>query len=133
VESRLRVYKRQIPNELSNNIDAVREFFLTEIAPFTMSVSAGSSQALEVVRRLLGSDIDGTQFEKFEKMTALAVNIKMARFVSRALGMTKKEADEILALMTPRQPTVIPIGVPNETRPHQAAKTRKEDKKAPDF
>lgn len=115
VEQRLKVYKQEIPAELSQNIDEVREFFLREIAPITMATGAGSSQAKEVVKRLLGSDVDNTQFEKFERMTQLAVNIKMARFVSRRFGMTKKEARDILEAMIPRPPTLIPIpqGAPN--------------------
>ena len=114
VERRLKSYKQQVPSELAHNIDQVREFFLQEIAPITMAVGAGTSQALEVVRRLVKSDVDGTQFEKFERMTAFAVDIKMARFIARALGLTKVEAAEILQAMKPRPPQIIPIGVPNE-------------------
>lgn len=123
VEKRLKSYKEQVPAELANNIDHVREFFLQEIAPITMAAGAGASQALEVVRRLVKSDVDGTQFEKFERMMALAVDIKMARFVARALGLTKVEAAEILQAMKPRPPQIIPIGVPNDRREKETAKT----------
>lgn len=121
VEKRLKSYKQQVPAELAHNIDRVREFFLQEIAPVTMAAGAGANQALEVVRRLVKSDIDGTQFEKFERMMALAVDIKMARFVARELGMTKKEAEGILQAMKPRLPQIIPVGVPND-RQKEASK-----------
>jgi hypothetical protein len=127
VERRLKSYKQQVPSELAYNIDQVREFFLQEIAPITMAVGAGTSQALEVVRRLVKSDVDGTQFEKFERMTALAVDIKMARFIARALGLTKVEATEILQAMKPRPPQIIPVGVP-----HERQERAKEVKKAAD-
>lgn len=114
VEKRLKDYRKEVPAELASNIDEVREFFLREIAPISLAANAGANQAMEVVKRMLGSDIDGTQFEKFERMAALAVDIKMARFIARQFGMTKVEANEILEKMKPRQPTLIPVGVPNE-------------------
>lgn len=117
VDKRLKAYKRDIPPELALNIDGVREFFLTQIAPFTLATGAGSTQAREVVKRLVGSDIDGTQFEKFERMTALAVDIKMARYIAKSLGLKKAEANSILASIQPRQPQIVPIGIPqNENR-----------------
>jgi hypothetical protein len=137
VTKRLKEYKREIPPELAGNIDGVREFFLREIAPFTLATGAGASQAREVVKRLVGSDVDGTQFEKFERMMALAVDIKMARYVARMLGLTKAEASEILASMKPRTPQIVPIGLPqNENRRPEKSRPegRKEaPQKAPDF
>ena len=123
VDKRLKSYRTQVPAELAHNIDNVREFFLQEIAPITMAAGAAANQALEVVRRLVKSDVDGTQFEKFERMMALAVDIKMARFVARALGLTKVEASEILQAMKPRPPQIIPVGVPNDRREKETAKT----------
>lgn len=131
VDKRLKMYRQQIPQELSDNIDKVREFFLREIAPITLAAGAGASQAQEVVKRLVKSDIDGTQFEKFERMMAKAVDIKMARFIARQLGLTKVEASEILEAMKPsRQPQIVPIGVPQHEGPR---KQQKENTKAPDF
>lgn len=129
VDKRVRAYRLHMPAELSFNIDAVREFFLNEIAPITLAAGAGATQAREVVKRLVKSDIDGTQFEKFEVMMAKAVDIKMARFVARQLGLTKTEAVQILEAMKPRQPQIVPIGVPQNERPRR----KKETKEAPDF
>lgn len=116
VERRLKSYKKEMPENLEQRIEETREFFLSEIAPITLAAGAGASQAMEVVKRLVGSDIDGTQFEKFERMAAKAVDIKMARFIARQFGMTKAEAQEILVALVPRAPTLIPVGVPNESR-----------------
>lgn len=125
VEKRLKNYRREVPAELAANIDEVREFFLREIAPISLAADAGARQAQEVVKRMLGSDIDGTQFEKFERMAAKAVEIKMARFISRQFGMTKREALQILEELKPRQqPTIVPIGVPNENRQGKAGTSR---------
>lgn len=121
VGKRLKEYRLEIPAELADNIDSVREFFLREIAPVTLATGAGATQAREVVKRLVGSDVDGTQFEKFERMMSHAVDIKMARYVARMLGLTKVEAVEILQLMKPRQPQIVPIGIPqNENTNRQA-------------
>ncbi len=112
VEKRLKDYKKKMPSELASNIDRVREFFLNEIAPITLAANAGASQAREVVKRLVNSDVDGTQFEKFERLTAKAVDIKMARFIAREFSMTKAEATEMLNELKPRSPQILPIGIP---------------------
>lgn len=127
IEKRLKSYEKEIPSELEVNIGRVREFFLKEIAPISLAANAGSMQAMEVVKRLLGSNIDETQFEKFERMAAKAVEIRMARFICREFGMTKAEAKEILDTMMARPAqTIIPIGVPQ----HEHRQSRKETKKA---
>src|SRR6185503_15040208 len=136
VTKRLKAYRADIPVELAANIDGVREFFLQEIAPYTLATGAGATQAREVVKSLLGSDIDGTQFEKFERMMAHAVDIKMARYVSRMLSLTKSEAREILDAMKPRTPQIVPIGMPqHENRQHgpRPKAREKASKEAPDF
>jgi hypothetical protein len=130
VTRRLKEYRKKIPEELSGNIDAVREFFLNEIAPITLAAGAGASQAQEIVKRLVKSDIDGTQFEKFERMMAKAVDIKMARFIARQLGLTKVEASEILEAMKPRQqPQIVPIGVPQHEGQNNARREQRQKQK----
>lgn len=128
VEKRLSDYRQDMPSELEKNIAKVREFFLREIAPITLAAGAGSGQALEVVKRLVGTDIDGTQFDKFERMAAKAVDIKMARFICKQFGLGKAEAEDILEAMKPRLPSIVPIGVPNERQ----KQVREEAQKAPD-
>jgi hypothetical protein len=138
VTKRLKEYKREIPPELAGNIDSVREFFLKEIAPITLATGAGATQAREVVKRLVGSDVDGTQFEKFERMMALAVDIKMSRFVARLLGLTKAEGAEIINAMKPRTPQIVPIGLPHHENQRPEKRSRPKGRqeapeKAPDF
>lgn len=124
IEGRATTYKQELPAELAANIDDVREFFLREIAPMSFAFGAGAAQALNVARRTLNSDIDTTQFEKMERMAAHAIDIKMARFVSRSLGMTKKEARLILARMNPPRPQIVPVGVPHGRQEGQKGKEK---------
>lgn len=117
VDNRVATYKKELPAELSGNIDAVREFFLRDIGPLSLATSAGATQAMEVVKRLLNTDVDSTQFEKFERMSHAAVNLKMARFIARYYKLPKREAQRIIDAIAPKQPTFIPIPTPSSPQP----------------
>ncbi len=109
VEKRLKTYKTEAPEAIATNIKSVREFFLNVIGPRSLASSAGSSQAREVVQRLLNTEIDATQFDKFERMSHEAVNILMAKFVAQYYGLPVKAAYRILVSIQPRQPMSLPI------------------------
>lgn len=109
VEKRLKTYKKEVPPTIASNIEAVREFFLNVIGPRSMASSAGSSQAREIVQRLLNTEVDSTQFDKFERMSHEAVNIIMAKFVAQYYGLPVKAARAILASIQPRPPMSMPV------------------------
>lgn len=128
IHKRLKGYKTEIPPELSTNIESVREFFLTIIAPRSLSSGAGASQAKEVVQRLLDTEIDGSQFDKFERMSHAAVNMVMAKFVANYYGLPKKAAADILNSILPRPQQA--IAIPSLPQPYESrhARGRKEAK-----
>lgn len=131
VEARLKQLKKVMPKELEANIKEVREFFLTEIGPRTLAGGAGSVQARAVVQRLLGSEIDGTQFAKFERMSHEAVNIRMAKFIARYYGLPQSVCTKLLESVMPR-PVMFPMPPPqaqNEER-RRPKKHKKEDPSA---
>ncbi len=129
IEKRLKDYKAEIPEPLAANILAVREFFLTRIGPRSMASGAGSTQAKQVVQRLLNTEIDSTQFDKFERMSHEAVNLVMAKFIARYYGLPKKDAVTLLASLQPRQPMYAPIPAQPPATPYESrhAKGRKEN------
>ncbi len=138
ITKRLAAYKVTMPKVMSVNIEKVREFFLTEIAPRTVSIGAGADQARDVVQRLLGSAIDGTQFSKFERMNAAAVDILMAKFIAKQFKLPAADAQRLLAIITPQVPVTVPVPLPTkegqsdapppyESRHAKAKRKRKEE------
>lgn len=98
VEDRLSTYKKEMPPKLKSNIDAVREFFLTEIAPLTMASSGGAIQSRAVASRLVDSEIDSAIFSRFENMVNRASTLKMAMFVLKYFGLPEDQLSSILGL-----------------------------------
>src|ERR1700748_1745341 len=68
VDSRVKTYVQELPNELQQHIETVREFFIKEIAPRTLAVQGGTAQALDVVQKTINSAIDPQPFAQFERM-----------------------------------------------------------------
>lgn len=123
VVKRLKDYKEELPPQLTGNISTVREFFLTELGPLTLAGGAGTIQAREVAQRLLNTEIDAGQFDKFERMSRIAANMRMARFIAEYYKLPRSAALKILEELAPRPPASIPIPTPYESR---HAKARKE-------
>lgn len=133
VEGRLSTYKKEMPVALSANIETVREFFLTQIAPLTLASVAGTSQAQDVVQRLVGSAVDGTVFDKYDKMLRSAINISMARFITQYLGLPKSAHTTLLNELVPKQHQGITIPIPTaaadeitkpDVKPHRMQRIR---------
>lgn len=122
IEARLKALKKVMPKELEAKIEAVREFFLTEIGPRSLAGGAGSVQAKAIVERMLNSPIDGTQFAKFERMSHEAVNMKMAKFIAKFYDLPQSATTKLLESVMPRQPVIFPIGAPNERNPEKDKK-----------
>ncbi len=120
VEKRLKTYKKEVPPTIATNIEVVREFFLNVIGPRSLASSAGSSQAREIVQRMLNTEVDSTQFDKFERMSHEAVNIIMAKFVAQYYGLPIKAARRILASIQPRTPMSMPMPLQQATSPYES-------------
>jgi len=117
IDKRVKSYRKEAPNKIAGNINAVREFFLQEIGPLTLAGSAGTIQAQQVVQRMLNTEVDGTQFSKFERMSAEAVNIRMAKFIAKYYSLPKTDVLQLLQSVAPKQQIIpIPLGMPNENR-----------------
>lgn len=109
VEERLVGYKEELPADLKANIELVREFFLTELAPLTLAGTAGTSQAREVIQRLLGVATDNTAFDRYERMMRVASNIQTARFIARFMGLPRSYVPQLMATLEPRAPVTFAI------------------------
>lgn len=109
INKRLTSYKKEAPKKVERGIEAVREFFLKEIGPKTLAGLAGSTQARDIVQRLLGTAVDETQFNKFERMSHEAVNIKMAQFLARYYGLPRSEAERLLLSIQPKPYLMMPL------------------------
>jgi hypothetical protein len=81
VTNRVKIFKKDIPQDLRNRIDQVREFFLKDVAPLTMASTGGALQARDVAERTLKTTVDSAIFSRFDNMVNRAATIKVARFV----------------------------------------------------
>lgn len=81
VTTRLKTFKKEVPEALRSGIEEVREFFLTEIAPLTLAAPGGTLQARDVAERMFSTTIDTGIFARFDNMVNCATTIKVARFV----------------------------------------------------
>jgi hypothetical protein len=124
IQKRVKKYKKQVPKVLKANITVVREFFLKEIAPRTLAMDAGSTQARAVVQEMLKTEVDVTMFNRFERMVNSAANISMATFIAAYFGLPKQAANQLLAelnfkpqfMSMPPIPQLQPMPAPRNRR-----------------
>lgn len=128
ITDRTKAYKREIPDQLSANMERVREFFLKVLGPKTLAGAPGSQQARQVVQRLLNTEVDGQAFAKFDRMSETAVSLVMARFVASYYGLPKSAVQTLLDSITPRAPMIVPIPHPEQT--HANKRNTQESKKS---
>lgn len=105
IVDRLTLYQKTSPGIFQGNIEDVREFFLNEIAPKTLAVSGGTTQAAEVLRRLLDTDIDQSTAQRFTNMINRAATLRMAQFVVSYFGLDPKYVDAVIGLPANGQPS----------------------------
>lgn len=103
-------YLKELPPNLESNIANIREFFLRELSPLTLAMSPGSTQALDVVSRALGIQVDNGIIVQFERMFAKGINIKMSKYVASYLGLTAEDADILLQSISPIRKEAVFIG-----------------------
>lgn len=106
IVERLAAYQLVSPKVFQANIEQVREFFLTEVAPKTLAVSGGTTQATEVLKRMLETDIDASTAQRFNNMVNRAATLKMAQFVATYFGLPLDHVDAIIGIghQTQQQP-----------------------------
>jgi hypothetical protein len=105
VEARRKTYVKQFPQKLNKNLEAVREYWLRDIAPLALASVAGSEQAREVIQKTLGTEIDGSSFAQFNVMVQKGVQIKSAEYIVKFLGLPKGSAEELLDIVKIHKPT----------------------------
>jgi len=105
ITKRTRKMRKELPPVLLQNIDDVREMFLQQIAPKTFAAQTGTLQARTVAQRLLKTDVDAKPFVQFERMVEVGMQIQMAKFVTKYMGLPAREWRNVLEALTPKQNT----------------------------
>lgn len=119
IEDRKKVYEQQLSPALNKNLQVVREFFLTELAPKTFATDGGLNQVLEIVGEVVG-EIDPTALKQFERMAHQAVSLRLCRFAAKYFGLSKADTERLIDLTVNQyrtsypNTTVVPIPVPQQ-------------------
>jgi hypothetical protein len=135
ITARARKLRNELPPVLAQNIDEVRELFLTEIAPRTLAAQTGTMQARTVAQRLLKGEVGAQPFVQFERMVEVGAQIQMAKFVTRYMGLPAREWRNILEALNPKQQQPREVlfmnQPPTQQGPLQAPQPPKSDPSAP--
>lgn len=107
VEKKLRAYAKELPPKLTPNIEKVYSFFTKEMGPKVLAVSAGTTQAMDVLQRTLDAPIDQEPFAQFERMVKHAHGYRMAQFIAKYMGVPGSMVPELLASITPKKEVMI--------------------------
>jgi hypothetical protein len=107
VEKKLQAYSKELPPKLTPNIEKVYKFFTSEMGPKVLAVSAGTTQAMDVLQRTLDAPIDTEVFAQFERMVKHAHGYKMAEFIAKYMGCPQSLVPELLASITPKKEVMI--------------------------
>lgn len=116
VEARVVTYTGELPKQLQPRIEAVREYFVNEILPKVLAVGAGTAQALDVVQRTLGTEVNPQQFAQFERMVERARLIKMASFVTEYMDLPATYAPDLVDSVTPKKEVMFMSPLPGDER-----------------
>jgi hypothetical protein len=115
VEDRLKTYEKELSASLEENIEKVREFFLTEIDPLSLGIQGGTAQVHSLMTRIFPDGIDTEQFVQFVHMAKQARKIKMANFIAGYMGLELSDAEKIIDSLNPKK-EVLMIGPNAEER-----------------
>lgn len=105
VLARARDFGPKFTREVAANIKKVREHFISEIAPLTLSIEAGSEQAAAVLRELGLGDADSAMGDRLMNMVNRAATIKLALFTLDLFGLDKSWYDKLFPKPEAKQPT----------------------------
>jgi hypothetical protein len=125
VERRLKTYEKELSSSLEKNIEAVREFFLTEVDPLSLGIQGGTAQVQSLMARIFPDGIDTEQFHQFVHMAKQARKIKMANFIANYMGLDISEAERIADSLTPRKEVMVIGPTPDERMQQQPPIERK--------
>lgn len=103
IAERKKTYQTELPPVLTSNIEKVREFWLKDIAPYTLAAISGSEQAKDVVQRTLDAEIDPAPFAQFQRMLSTATTLRLARFISKYLKLPAGTAEALAESIQPKQ------------------------------
>lgn len=105
-------YADELPAELKDKIERVREFFLCEIAPISIALQGGLSQAKTIIEQQVG-EIDASEMMLAERFAAQSSKIRVMRFISDMFGLTQEESEKLYDLtLQPKQPQLFML--PNQ-------------------
>lgn len=107
IEARRKTYQEELPSALDSNIEKVREFWLREIAPLTLAAQSGSSQAKDIVQRILDVEIDNIPFMKFQRMLETASTIKMAEYIAKYIKINKSYVPSLADSTQPKKEVLV--------------------------
>jgi len=98
ISARLSTYKEEAAPEIKGNLEKVREFFLTNVAPLTLAATGGALQATDIVQRMVDSEVDPGMRGRFEQMVNRAAVYKMALFVMEYFQLPQEHLPGVMGL-----------------------------------
>ena len=98
VVKRVASYTKEVAPELKLNLEAVREFFLTEVAPLTLAASGGAIQATDVIQRMVDSEVDPAMRGRFEQMVNRAAVLRMGLFVTKYFKLPQEHLANVMGI-----------------------------------
>lgn len=112
-------YATELPAELKDKIERVREFFLLEIAPTAIALQGGLSQAKSIIEQQVG-EIDASEMMLAERFAAQSSKIRVMRFIADMFDLTQDEAEKLYDLtLLPKQTQLFML--PQQDAQKQAA------------
>lgn len=96
VEDRAKTFNRDVAGKVDKLIKEVSEYFLTELSPLTMAAQGGVAQAREVMQIALNTDVEQASVDQFDSMLRHGVQMKMARYIARYLGLSNKDVPMLM-------------------------------------
>ncbi len=98
IVARLDLYREEASGPIKTNLESVREFFLTEVAPLTLAASGGALQATDVIQRMVDSEVDPGIRGRFEQMVNRAAVLKMALFTLKYFNLPPEHLSQVMGI-----------------------------------
>lgn len=93
------LYRKQLPLMMEARIDAMRDFFLNEVAPVLLATTNGLADAKEVLTNALGEEPSvQSYFSRIERAMDLALEVRIWHFISDTLQLDPAMKREFLLM-----------------------------------